>query len=267
MWRSKAGALLGLAWALAGCTPDMRGMGTGQPGLGPDDGPDVDEESDETATTADADGPDGGDAPPADCDEATQWFLDLDGDGFGDPEVSRTDCAQPDAHVANDGDCDDTSAAVNPEATERCDEIDNDCDGLRNEPSSENTACEQCTFMLSPGVQGEAYAICDRTLTWDEAQAHCDAMGGALVTVDNATETERLHEQAPGNRWIGLSDVAAEGVWVWADGTPLDYTNWHGSEPNGGEGENCAFARGSNGAWVDSRCTKDRAYACELPVE
>ena len=40
--------------------------------------------------------------------------IDDDGDGFSE----------------NDGDCDDASADVNPNATETCDEIDNDCDGL-----------------------------------------------------------------------------------------------------------------------------------------
>lgn len=48
---------------------------------------------------------------PKDVDPLT---IDDDGDGFSE----------------NDGDCDDTNADLSPAATETCDEIDNDCDGL-----------------------------------------------------------------------------------------------------------------------------------------
>ena len=40
-------------------------------------------------------------------------------------------CAAPEGYVADDTDCDDAIAEVNPDATEICDEgVDNDCDGL-----------------------------------------------------------------------------------------------------------------------------------------
>ena len=57
------------------------------------------------------------------------WYADADEDGFGDPEVSQQSCAAPVGYVANDEDCDDDADAVNPDATETCDEVDNDCDG------------------------------------------------------------------------------------------------------------------------------------------
>ncbi|MBL7964743.1 MAG: hypothetical protein JNM31_12975 [Flavobacteriales bacterium] len=42
------------------------------------------------------------------------WYLDGDGDGFGDPNVTLSACAQPPGHVLNDDDCDDGDAALFP---------------------------------------------------------------------------------------------------------------------------------------------------------
>ncbi len=58
------------------------------------------------------------------------WYLDADGDGFGNPSVTTADCTAPDGYVADGTDCDDSDPAVNPGAVERFDGIDNDCDGV-----------------------------------------------------------------------------------------------------------------------------------------
>ena len=49
-----------------------------------------------------------------DLSSATTWFADSDGDTFGDTNSSQTTCTQPANTVTNDSDCDDTTAAVNP---------------------------------------------------------------------------------------------------------------------------------------------------------
>ncbi len=58
------------------------------------------------------------------------YFADTDGDTFGDPLVSVTVCFPTLAQVANSTDCNDTSAAIKPTATEVCNAIDDDCDNL-----------------------------------------------------------------------------------------------------------------------------------------
>ncbi|WP_242095158.1 MopE-related protein [Aestuariivivens sediminicola] len=74
-----------------------------------------------------------------DCDGADllTWYLDADGDTFGDSNTSTLANTQPADHVSDNTDCNDTEASVNPDATEVCDGIDNDCDGLidDNDPS------------------------------------------------------------------------------------------------------------------------------------
>ncbi len=76
-----------------------------------------------------------------DCDRATDdadssldmsttetWYADSDGDTWGDPETSTDACDAPRGYVEDSNDCDDAVAAVNPDATEICDGLDNDCD-------------------------------------------------------------------------------------------------------------------------------------------
>jgi len=60
------------------------------------------------------------------------WYADLDSDTYGAGTVSRA-CAAPAGRVANNTDCDDARASVNPAASEVCDSFDNDCDALTDD--------------------------------------------------------------------------------------------------------------------------------------
>ena len=61
------------------------------------------------------------------------FYLDSDGDGFGAAFMTVQACSAPANYVANFNDCDDSNADVNPDATEICDGIDNDCNGLSDD--------------------------------------------------------------------------------------------------------------------------------------
>ncbi len=69
----------------------------------------------------------GTDAPTETGCEATPWFLDEDGDGFGG-SAAGTACEPLGGTVAVDGDCNDADAEVHPGALDVCDGRDNDCD-------------------------------------------------------------------------------------------------------------------------------------------
>jgi hypothetical protein len=68
--------------------------------------------------------------------DARLWHPDGDGDGFGDPEVGEFSCLAPSSWVEDGMDCDDTVAQVHPGAEERCNGVDDDCDGLTDEPDA-----------------------------------------------------------------------------------------------------------------------------------
>ena len=68
-----------------------------------------------------------------DSTTANTWHADVDGDGYGDPDVSALTCVAPTGYLSDDSDCDDTEVFANPGQTEVCDSIDNDCDGLTDD--------------------------------------------------------------------------------------------------------------------------------------
>ncbi|UZR98764.1 MopE-related protein [Chondrinema litorale] len=71
--------------------------------------------------------------------EMGTWYADSDGDGYGNPLASIESCEQPEGYVANDSDCDDADAAINPEKVWYADV---DGDGYGN-ASSSTQSCEQ----------------------------------------------------------------------------------------------------------------------------
>jgi len=59
---------------------------------------------------------------------------DVDGDGFGGAtDVVITPCVPPSGYVRNVTDCDDADPDIHPDAIERCDGVDNNCNGLGDE--------------------------------------------------------------------------------------------------------------------------------------
>ena len=89
-----------------------------------------------------------------DCDGSTdeedaidksEWYADGDGDGFGNGGVSLFACDQPAGFISVSGDCNDGDTSISPNATEMCDGIDNNCDGLSDDADANvdlNTATE-----------------------------------------------------------------------------------------------------------------------------
>ena len=66
--------------------------------------------------------------------DAATWYLDADGDGYGELVSTSLSCSLPSGYSADWTDCDDSTALVSPEAPETCaNGTDDDCDGVMDE--------------------------------------------------------------------------------------------------------------------------------------
>ncbi|XP_078693202.1 perlucin-like protein [Branchiostoma floridae x Branchiostoma belcheri] len=107
---------------------------------------------------------------------------------------------------------------------------------------------------------------------YSEARDTCHREGGILATAkDEETHNflaNHVRATTQGNTWIGLTDLATDGLWVWDDGTSLLGEGIWGTgpdEPNGGTWENCAHIYPSKDyRWNDSTCPSSYYYICEI---
>ena len=79
--------------------------------------------------------------------DATAFYVDGDGDGYGSTDVAATACTQPEGTATVTGDCDDTDETFNPAADE------GDC----TDPNDYN--CDGSTGYAD--LDGDGYAACD----------------------------------------------------------------------------------------------------------
>ena len=115
------------------------------------------------------------------------WYVDLDGDGFGDPASLVSSCTPPTAdHVQDGTDCDDVDGAVNPDATETWyDEVDCDCDGDVDPP-----ACSSTPPAGSVELDAACAGVDLHPVAWLPCQALCGDDVTVLVQVANEGGTD-----------------------------------------------------------------------------
>lgn len=98
---------------------------------------------------------------------------------------------------------------------------------------------------------GRWYKVVLEKKSWHAARDKCKEMGGQLVTVPNAATWEFVKTLTPASVWLGATDEAVQGVWVWVDGTPISFAAWQAGQPDNYLGKQHCLAKSKQGLWDD----------------
>ena len=98
---------------------------------------------------------------------------------------------------------------------------------------------------------GRFYQITDNSLSWADAELLAQSLGGHVVTINDAAEQAWVHATFSrfGSSWIGMTDQAVEGSWVWGSGEAVSYTNWASGQPQSNASYDWAYLNGTDGQW------------------
>ncbi len=139
-------------------------------------------------------------AEPRGAPGCVKHYTDGDGDGFGHPLKSRCQCAPDEEYTSLEGsDCDDTDELAFPAAAERCNRVDDDCDGLTDEQAEAPGECpEDCGTDLECARTCNARVACSsecgagEQLCVDGQLEACDAppLNECLDATDGCTPFE-----------------------------------------------------------------------------
>ncbi len=121
-----------------------------------------------------------------------------------------------------------------------------------------------------PQVLGDRlYTLCTQPRSFDAARAECQRRGLDLAHVDSADENaalaDLLRRTGAGGIWIGLTDTAVEGTYVWIDGVATPYTHWGPGEPVV-QGDADCVRLAAWASWSVTPCGDANAALCEGPL-
>jgi len=128
-----------------------------------------------------------------DCDEAIDedaidasgWYTDEDGDGYGTDDSEVLACDAPKGLIDTSGDCDDTDDAIHPAAEEiSCDDVDQNCDGANQGGVWFEDEKGVVTDLTTTFSAGSSAAPVNHVVQDDGTMTFCDGVWYAGLEVD-----------------------------------------------------------------------------------
>jgi uncharacterized repeat protein (TIGR02543 family) len=180
------------------------------------------------------------------------FMADTDGDGLNDGQEVNLTHTNP---KLADSDGDELNDAAD----------DQDGDGLTNlaeitqhgtDPLKADTDADGVNDSAEITYAGSFFALVSGTFTYPQATADAAAKRGRIASFPNSADYSRMankvRQTTQGYLWLGLSDAATEGTWVWTAGSTPTYNQWLTGEPSGGESENHAVIMENSTKWADT---------------
>ena len=121
----------------------------------------------------------------------TAWYVDADGDSYGNPSGSQLACDAPTGggrtFVSDGSDCDDTDSAISPAGAEVCDadDADEDCDGSADDADASVDATTMTTWFADADADGHG----DAASTQDACDDPSTSGDIWLPTADDCDDT------------------------------------------------------------------------------
>jgi hypothetical protein len=154
--------------------------------------------------------------------DASTWYADSDGDGYGDAGTTSRACTQPAGTVADSSDCDDGDAAAHPGATEYCDGHDDDCDGTVDEDDAVDASA------WHPDLDGDGYGDSS------SSSVACAQPAGAIA--DGSDCDDRDAAVHPGaDEWCNGYDDDCDGTVD--ESSAVDASTWYADLDGDGYGD------------------------------
>jgi hypothetical protein len=182
------------------------------------------------------------------------YYRDADGDGYGTSAITTQACSAPIGYVSNSNDCNDADSSVHPGATEVCNGLDDNCNGLVDDGVASQScgynnvgACHLGTQTCSNGAWGACIgAILPSAEICDGIDNDCNGM------TDEGDNMCLEAPQAGTYCQAGTCKLNCQAGWYDFDGI---FTN--GCEHNGlkNQGDACSYGWTCNtGKCVDGYC-------------
>jgi hypothetical protein len=112
------------------------------------------------------------------------------------------------------------------------------------------------------------YLVAAQPTSWQGARAICEEWAGALVKVESPAEDLFIGELVTDSAWLGGSDTEIDNVFVWTDGSAIEFGSWGFQQPDRFPGPDCVEKRQTPGKlWFDQPCFNERLFICEKPIE
>ncbi|MBR4726282.1 MAG: hypothetical protein IK080_00150 [Clostridia bacterium] len=84
---------------------------------------------------------------------------------------------------------------------------------------------------------GHSYKIVNQTVSWTEAKAACERLGGHLATITSEGEQKFIESLNKDQSRLWVGGYRDENyVWYWVTGEPWSYSHWGSGEPNNNGG-------------------------------